>query len=400
MTPAAYRDVMAMPDQDVWPAVIIGAGPAGAATAIHLARAGVRTLLLDRVTFPRDTVCGCCLNRNALTHLDRLDVLQDVLRAGATSVDHLTLRAFGRSISGALPSGRALSRRTFDALLVDAARDAGAIVRTGVSARVVPDGDAVRDDHRRIETSAGTLRASIVVIADGLHGSSLKDHPELQPRIAAGSRIGIATRLPNSSMLAPGELSMSCTPHGYVGLVRLEDGSMDCAAAVDPAWMRAQQGPAHAVCTLWDEAGAPRIDLSHAHWMGCAYLTRRRPDVAAGRLFIVGDAAGYVEPITGEGIGCALESAAAVAPIAIAAARRWTPALAREWSVHHAMRIRRRQRVCRMLAATVRRPRIMRAVLPILERAPWLISPAARSIGQPFGPPFGSSRARPAGVVT
>ncbi|MCA9295954.1 MAG: FAD-dependent monooxygenase, partial [Phycisphaerales bacterium] len=252
--PTADLDNVAIRRNDVWPVVIIGAGPAGAAAAIHLARAGVRTLLLDRAHFPRDTVCGCCLNPNALAHLDRLDVLQDVLRAGATEIDHLTLHAFRRSMSCALPGGRALSRRTLDAILVNAAREAGAEFRSGVSAHISPDRSALRNGVRRIATSAGSIAAATVIIADGLHGSSLRALPVFRPHIAAGSRIGIAAHLPDASLLAPHELSMACSAHGYVGLVRLEDGTLDCAAAVDPAWLRAQPDPAHAVQRLWNEA--------------------------------------------------------------------------------------------------------------------------------------------------
>ena len=136
---------------------------------------------------------------------------------------------------------------------------------------------------------------------------------------------------------------MACGAGGYTGLVRLEDGRLDVAAAFDAAWVRAAGGPGRAAARLLREAGWPAPDrLEALPWRGTPALTRRPRRVAAERLFVVGDAAGYVEPFTGEGMAWALASGAAVAPLA-ARAVTWRPELARRWADLHSRVVGRRQ---------------------------------------------------------
>ena len=110
-------------------------------------------------------------------------------------------------------------------------------------------------------------------------------------------------------------------------------------------------------------------------WRGTPPLTRQARQVAAERLFVVGDAAGYVEPFTGEGMAWALASGTAVAPIAARGAQQWRPQLIQQWTVAHRRAVTRRQTVCRAAAAVLRRPWLTRLTVRLLRQAPLLAAP-------------------------
>jgi flavin-dependent dehydrogenase len=106
--------------------------------------------------------------------------------------------------------------------------------------------------------------------------------------------------------------------------------------------------------------------------------------VAGERWFAVGDAAGYVEPFTGEGMAWAVASAAAVAPVA---ARPWSESSAREWEATHARLIRSRQGVCRAVARVLRSPRLSRLAVRVLAVAPVLSRPVVGALNRPARAP-------------
>jgi flavin-dependent dehydrogenase len=166
--------------------------------------------------------------------------------------------------------------------------------------------------------------------------------------------------------------------HGYVGLVRVESGGINVAAAVDPAALRGSS-PERVISAIFASAGTSEPSREHTSgWRGTPALTRAPDDVAAERLFRLGDAAGYVEPFTGEGMCWALSQAVAVAPMAIVGARRWDPSLAEAWRRHDARSLGRARRLCRVLAAGLRRPRLVQLASAALESAPFLARPLVR----------------------
>ena len=164
--------------------------------------------------------------------------------------------------------------------------------------------------------------------------------------------------------------------------MRLEDGRLDLAAALDAAWVRACGGPGRAAAWLLAEAGWPAVPrLAELSWRGTPALTRRARHLATERLFLLGDAAGYIEPFTGEGMAWALAAGRAVAPLAARAADRWSPELAPAWSAVYYRLIARRQVFCRAVAAVLRSPPLTRAMIQLLSRAPALAAPVARYLG-------------------
>jgi flavin-dependent dehydrogenase len=110
--------------------------------------------------------------------------------------------------------------------------------------------------------------------------------------------------------------------------------------------------------------------LRHQSWSGTPALTEHPANVFGRRVFLLGDAAGYVEPFTGEGIAWALESAVAIGPLAHEAAAAWRDALGAEWGHAHRRLIRHRQWLCSGLAWVLRRPGLVRSAMRLVSSVP------------------------------
>ena len=369
-----------------WDALVVGAGPAGSMAARALAKAGARTLLVERSAFPRWKVCGACLNGHALASLCAAGLGSLVPRQGAVPLDAFELRFRGRSTKLSLPDGVALSRSRFDAALADAAAEAGASVvfETQAHAETTSDGmRGVRLVHRGRSTH---VRARVLVDAAGLGGQCLPTSDAPRVRVAPGSRVGAGCVIANvpGRLCRAGTIFMAVGRHGYVGLVRVEDQSLNIAAAFSTGFLRTLGSPGLAASAILEEAGFPAIPgLESAEWRGTPALTRRARPPGADRLFLVGDAAGYVEPFTGEGMAWALASGLAVAPLALRAIEGWTPGLLREWSAIHRRLVGRRQVVCWAASLAMRRPWLIPAVFGTLARWPGASGYVLRRLNAP-----------------
>jgi flavin-dependent dehydrogenase len=373
-----------------WDAVVVGAGPAGAMAAHELARRGCGVLLVDRAAFPRWKVCGCCLNGHALATLRAAGLGELTARGGAVPLESIRLAAAGYRACVPLSGGVSLSRETFDAALVSAAIQAGAafLPRTHAS---LPNAGARSPDRappqRIVELRQGQtikrIAARVALAADGLGGNLMSRAGVGEVAIEPGGRIGVGVVAADApAFYSPGVIFMACGRSGYLGLVRLEDGRLDLAAAFDARWVRVCGGPGRAAVELLSEAGWPAVPgLLELSWRGTPALTRRARHLAAERLFLLGDAAGYIEPFTGEGMAWALAAGRAVAPLAARAASGWRPELAQAWSAIYHRLIARRQMLCRAISVVLRSPPLTRAMIYLLSRAPVLAAPVTRYLG-------------------
>jgi flavin-dependent dehydrogenase len=352
--------------------------------ACLLAQAGVRVLLVERSTFPRPKVCGGCLNALAVATLERAGLAARVRACGAREIDALVLRHRGRTARLAIPRGLAVSRDTLDPALAAGAVSAGAVLDTGAVATVV-EGSAPELDEGRRQVSlqwrdgrSSTASARVVLAADGLAHSSLRACARLRSVPARGARVGIGGLAPAGILdLAGGTITMAVGGHGYVGAVDVEDGRVNVAAAIDAGFLRSRTGAGDAVASILEEAGvkADRGALVAIDWGGTIPLTRRMPRPASRRLFVIGDAAGYVEPFTGEGMAWAFGAAEAVVPLAQQAIAGWRDRLAEEWCATYARRIGREQRWCRAVASVLRVPALVALQVVLLGRHPALARP-------------------------
>jgi flavin-dependent dehydrogenase len=379
-----------------WDAIVIGAGPAGTIAAIELARADRKTLLVDGKRFPRDKVCGGCLNGRAIAALKQAGLEPGLDKLGAPTLDSVRFVTHGRSATFPTPAGFAVSRYELDALLVEAAIDHGVSFLPETSATVEP---ATTDDQRHVQLVRRSLRvhasARVVICADGLLRSSLKHLPSFHAQVAQGSRIGVGALLDDStthshasaelaSVYGAGQIVMAVARNGYVGLTRVERNRLNVAAALDPAALHERRSISDCVSALLDAAGLPiPSGMMEAAWQGTPPLTSSAGRVAGERLFVVGDAAGYVEPFTGEGIARAIDGGLAVAPLAAQACDDWHADFARRWERFHRSTPRRRQLTCRAMAWILRRPWSTEAAMTVCRTFPWAARHVISRIQQP-----------------
>jgi geranylgeranyl reductase family protein len=318
--------------------LIVGGGPAGSATAVRLARAGLTVRLLDRAIFPRQKPCSEYASPETVRQLDDLGVLAALEADGATPLDGTVVtgpggaRMTGRfARAGGTPfraTGLALRRDRLDTELLGAAVRAGADVREGVRVSdLVHDDTAVRGVVVRTRAGGGEEhRARLVIGADGLR--SVVSRRAGLHREGRLRRVAVVTHVRDVTGLgASAELHVSAG--GYLGLNPIGHGVTNVALVL-PARAAKDAGGAGERLLRDHLAGHPalgrRVDLDRRLTVVRAigpFDASCRRSVADG-LLLVGDAADFFDPFTGEGIHSALVGsalAAAVIPEALARVR-------------------------------------------------------------------------------
>jgi len=291
-------------------AIVVGAGPAGSAAAIGLAQSGAQVLLLERARETGDALCGGFLSWQTLARLDALGI--DGATLGGQRVTRVRLFAGQRMSETRLP-GAALgvSRHRLDTVL-QAAAAAGAGLERGVHATGIADGSVQTRD------GAG-LTAPAIFLAAGKHGfRGFAREPAAWQR--EDPVMGLRLRLPAHPALERlvGEaVELHLFDRGYAGLVRQEDGSGNLCLAVHKSRLDEAEGDPAALLRVLGGA-LPQLGerLGFADWSHSVDAIGRVPygwrtaDTAPG-LFRLGDQAGVIPSLAGEGMGLAVASAAA-----------------------------------------------------------------------------------------
>ncbi len=356
----------------IWDVIVIGAGPAGAVAARQAALGGLRTLLLEAKPFPREKVCGGYLNPRALDVLRYIGLGHLMGGCPERDVSQLEMIRGNQRTRFDLPHGRIICRSTFDAALVESARIAGATISTGTPATVESgNNDAYRSISASCEGARHNLKSRFVICADGLSRSSVRHISEFASITDVNSRVGIGAVLVGDIDICPvGQITMTVARHGYVGISHINFQQFNVAATVDRELL-SHASPREVVSALLRESGIVMpADARNSNWRGTPFLTSRPKRVASDRIILIGDAAGYVEPFTGEGMAAAFEAAVAATPLAIQAAKSWTSSIADRWEMLHWQLVRERQRTCRQLAWILRRPWASFAAINFCRMAP------------------------------
>lgn len=372
-------------DGSRWDVIVVGAGPAGSMAAIVSARLGLRTLIVDRSNFPRDKVCGGCLNGAALAELAAVGLGDLPSRMNAPRLTQFHWGAMGAEARLDLPDGIWISRTQFDAALVREVMAAGAAF---LPATLASDGGLGRNGRGvtlRRKDKTVLAAARWIVAADGLAGGYSASLSELRMHQSGEAYIGLAADTLMNADYETGTIHMACHADGYAGLVRHEDGRLHIAAAASTRWLKTCRSPGAAVARILEANDWPVPEgLASTRFHGTPRLRSSRRPVAAARVFLVGDAAGYVEPFTGEGIAWALKGGRAAAlrlPAAIAGTECGKGAS--DWDRTYLELIGPRQRWCKLTTDLLRRPAWTRMGVRLLGVAPRLANPMIRAINQP-----------------
>jgi flavin-dependent dehydrogenase len=371
-----------------WDAIVIGAGPAGALAARQLALGGSRTLLIDKKRFPRTKVCGACLNGRALWALSAAGLEHLVERLDSVPLHSLAVHAGRRRLQISLPVGCAVGREELDAALVEQAQQCGATFLDDTRATLLASsGSAQRMVSIVRRQQKETFSARLVIAADGLQHSCLSGEAAFQSHVAFGSLVGLGTVIADAQYpLEEGIVQMAVGRGGYVGIVRLAGQRLNMAAAVAPESLRELASGAATAGILRDAGLVVPGGTETAPWHGTVSLTRSTRRVADHRLLLLGDATGYVEPFSGEGIAWALCSALLAAPLACGFLSGEISAqeLATRWSQLHTQHIRRRQTWCRRLAWLLKSPTRVQWAGILVRLMPHLAQAVVREINSPL----------------
>jgi flavin-dependent dehydrogenase len=357
--------------------LVIGGGPAGSCCAIRLRQHGIAVDLAEKHSFPRPKVCGCCLGGAGLAALDVLGLAEPILRLGCP-ISRWQGSIGSRSVTIALPSGVSISRELLDAELLRAASSAGATVGQPTRAVIVdsdPSGVTVRIDRNGSQCQRVY---DCVVVAAGLNAAGVS---RFLPWVQAPSGpfgVGFTADLGNDC--EPGVIYMACDDDGYVGVVRLEDGRADVAAALRSGTAaRVGAAPIDRVRQILASSRLPRWSFSDDTAVMTTPALRRRRVVGRNRVLAIGDTAGYVEPFTGEGITWAIQSGILAAETIANHPSDWLT-IGEEWRQIYASAFSSRNFLCRAVTTAMRSSLARRVIGPTLAMWPGLARPLVRRL--------------------
>lgn len=297
---------------------IVGAGPAGATLAALLAARGVEVALIDRDRFPRDKVCGEFLSYDALPVLEPMGIIEELDRAGAPRIDRCHIAGSSRTAEVSLPlAARGVSRLFFDDLLLRTAEKQGALRLDGWTA------DALSADARRLslERDGATMEVEATVVV-GAWGRWGRFDQQLQRAFVSDrSHRNFGFKRHYRGTHPEGVIELHAFARGYLGVNAIEGGRTNICGLVHASRLAGHKG-------RWD-AFVERLRLEETHLEALysrhepaqdGYLTSepvifRARSAVEGGVFMVGDASGVLDPLTGNGMAMAVQSALIAAPL-------------------------------------------------------------------------------------
>jgi flavin-dependent dehydrogenase len=377
---------------DTWDVAIVGAGPAGSSLAARLGASGWSVLLLDSARFPRDKMCGEYLGAGCLPLLRDLGVLDELLLC-AHPVRFITARSpGGNDFRADYPEGifgLSLPRRVLDSILLERARLHKSVeVREGFRAEgIVLDDGAVRGVRgRRPGGESEVLRARLTIGADGRNSvvarglGAFRWHPRHR-KLALGIHYEGVQGADQCAEIYAGRSLYGILNHQGSGKANLSivtrqadispwKGNLDGWFAALLKWLP----------TLRDRLHSARA-LEKVTALGP--LAHQAARVSAGGALLVGDAAGFYDPFTGEGVYMALESARLAAEIAASAlvAGDTSHRFLRRYDAARTASLASRYRLQHVIQAVLARPWLANHVATGLRRSPRLANALLGKIG-------------------
>ncbi len=367
--------------------LIVGGGPAGSSVASFLAMAGLHVTVVDRAHFPRSKPCAEYLSPEASRVLSELGVLSEIEDAGAAQLTGMVVRApNGFEIEGAFVAkhgfrgfrdrGLALRREVLDTLLLNRARTLGATVVEGARVEAITaHAERGYDVRLRIDGVTQHIHAQLLIGADGLR-SVVARQLGLARKRRWPKRLAFVSHWQGVDNIgARGEMHVQYD--GYLGLADVGQGVTNVALVVPAGAARDAAGDAHGFVMRWLEqyphiasrfAGATRISPVQATGPFATHAKRAFAADAA----LVGDAADFFDPFTGEGMYAALRGGEMLAPYAVAAvsasSARESLAALRAYDVERRRVFAGKWRVEQLIGTAVAFPALMNHAARVLSR--------------------------------
>jgi flavin-dependent dehydrogenase len=327
--------------------LIVGAGPAGSVAGAILARAGARVRIVDRAAFPRDKLCGDTVNPGTLGRLAALNLAAGIAERGVRIDGMRVTGERGVSVEGRYPgglSGRAITRRELDWLLLQQALAAGCQFDAGVAVRgaIVTEQGGARSVSGAVLSVGGgesPLAARVTIAADGRHstiafGLRLAQHP-LRPRrwaigayfenftpagVRPGSDVDLTPRFGEMHVRRGHYIGIAPVPGGLTNVCLVKPSFAGDAVLGNPISLITRVLAADPL--LRNRATGARL-ISSPVVLGPLAVDVR--DAAIDGLLLAGDAAGFIDPMTGDGLRFAIQGGELAAAAALQAlSRGWT----------------------------------------------------------------------------
>jgi geranylgeranyl reductase family protein len=375
---------------------IVGAGPAGSSAAIALARKGYSVALLDKEQFPREKLCGDFLNPINCPLLRELEIEREILARTHEKVTIFRFTSFsGEEAEVPLPDsengtlfGLGVRRFDLDYVLIEKARSLGVTVRDGWKLKELkrePNGWRLKAGKSE---TLEDLAVAMLIGADG-RNSWVAHHLGMTASAAMqGRAIGFQLRLRSSDAFA-GKVEIHLFPGGYAGVVGLGDNTLNLCLAVDKGRLQHHWSLDRLLQSCLSLNPHLEAILRRSQPVGAArsvYPVYFSPRRSYGHgVLLVGDAARVNEPVTGEGIYCALKSGELAARAIDQAFRKSDFSAAQlcsyEWECRSAFR--RRWRINALIRWLIYRPALLSPLIRVSGRRQRLFDSLVHTICQP-----------------
>jgi flavin-dependent dehydrogenase len=345
-----------------WDVVVIGGGPAGSTAAAFAAKAGLKTLLIDRAVFPREKVCGDCLNPGCWEVFNQLGVAAEI---AALPSAHLRWVAFTNlrgcriehQFPNAGPPETGIRRSALDHALLMNAEKAGAEIWQGEPVTGVERGWLIKTARRQVRTR-------FLVAADG-RNSSVARFLGAFPRTRT-DRVACQTYF---SADRPLHIALELNRLGYMGIGTVGEGAVNLCIVARPKQIEEMRFRI-----------SERFGLTPEHrWNTVAPLSRRPVETDDPTLFYVGDAARVVEPFTGEGIFYGLKTGWLAAE-SIIESHRNGPSFRHRYAERHRQLYAGRLWINQLARLSVLHPGVSSTCLEVLRLWPWPLEQLTRRV--------------------
>jgi flavin-dependent dehydrogenase len=376
--------------------IIIGAGPAGATTALLLAQAGWSVAIVEKKTFPRRKVCGEFISATSLPLLEKLGIADFYLEKGGPQVQRVGFYALEHILTAAMPAannaqshwGRALGREHLDTLLLQMAQQAGATVWQPWELVTLHKSDNTFHATLTANEASETISARIAIMANGSWERSL-DTAKLPAK--DNDLLAFKAHFTQSN-LTPDLMPLLAFPGGYGGMVNTDTRrvTLSCCVRRDVLLKTRRDYPGFAAGEavlqhITRHNRGVRMALNEAvreaSWLSAGPI---RPGIREGYkegIFYVGNHAGEAHPVVAEGISMALQSGWLLAQALLK--HRGDVAAAgaiysKQWRSHFATRIH----AASVFAHYAMLPWAVNATIPILKLFPVILTLGAKLSGK------------------